>query len=103
LSFNLCYLDSPKRSEWYGRDVNIAYVRKIVHLHRSTNNIDIIRAAFKEVSHRVVNGLDYDGMSRKQDANKGGRKPVIDLNDNILVTMIADLIQMVLAFGTLYV
>jgi hypothetical protein len=40
-----------------------------------------------------VNGLDFDGVSRKEDANKGGRKPVVNLNDKILITMIADLIK----------
>jgi hypothetical protein len=86
-------LDCPTRSEWYGRDGTIAYVRKMVHLPYSSNNIDIIRSVFEEVSHCVVNGLDYDGMSRKQDANKGGGKPVVDLEDKVLTTMIADLIE----------
>jgi hypothetical protein len=93
IALQFMLLDCPTRSEWYGRGGTISYVRKIVQLPYSTNNIDIISSVFDEVSHCVVNGLDYDGMSRKQDANKGGRKPVVDINDQVLITMIADLIE----------
>lgn len=84
---------APMRSEWYGNDGTISKTLTLVGLTPNPASRRLIARVFAEVEDCVYNNTDYAGDTKQDRQGRSHRPPVISLDDDPIVNMIADCIE----------
>ncbi len=84
---------APMQSEWYGDGGAISKTLTIVGLPRNQASQRLIARVFAEVEDCIYTNTDYAGITKQERECRSHRPPVIPLDDDPIVNMIADCIE----------